>query len=328
MGKNNSKKFGNKKALIEEKEQMHTTVYKKKRKKKLSAAHFFLYSAEFVIVIGVLAAAGLFWSNPEILSRQINKFLNTDNPQQQSEKDIQIQNSIDNLTAQVNKLSAQNSYFLNIKADSSVVLGIVERLDLLEKRALKLSMISNDGALILSSVMMIKEAASIGQPFEYEAEILNHLSQDQISIQDEVKSIFSISGESLPSDIAIVNSFNDAYKKLLNKLKPSDDSPWQDKLSYKMKGYINIKLIKDGEEPEYNIVAALKTIQNYVESHDFVATTEELAKPENKPILDDQDISKWVAKAKNKLKFYRDISKIAAYSLSLMKAESVKNKAI
>lgn len=66
---------------------------------------------------------------------------------------------------------------IDSKADVATVLGIITRLDKIEERLDTLAKISDDGALVLTATMMVKESSENGTNFAYEAEILQQLAK-------------------------------------------------------------------------------------------------------------------------------------------------------
>ena len=327
MGKNK-----NAAAKTEEKETTKELLAEVKKEQKKEGAKIltfirsFLYCVEFIAVIGIFITIGFLWSQPQFASQKLNEFLDEYKTHTPNEDNIKIQNSIDNLMVQVNHLTEQNGYFMNIKANSSVILGIVERIDNMEKKVLKLSTLSNEGALILSSAMMIKEAASIGQSFEYEAEVLKYLSQNQIEIADEVDAIYKLSSSNLPSNKAIVDKFNIAYDRIVEDMKPAELTEWKDRIIQKIKEYVTIQRTDmPTKEKGYDKLTELNKIKKLVDNQDFISAINELLLPANLPIFEDSNIQEWISQTKIKLKFYQDLSKISAYTLVLMKTDKMKS---
>ena len=65
-------------------------------------------------------------------------------------------------------------------------MGLVTRLDKAEENLDKLAKVTDQGALVLSATMLIKEAADNGQRFEYETEILQLLAKGDVKLNEPI----------------------------------------------------------------------------------------------------------------------------------------------
>lgn len=168
-----------------------------------------------VWAIVILAAAGLLWQNPQILKQakdKISGLLAASAAEEQVPSEIAVlqqeisqlraelaQRSVDTHNLSNASLEELNQKFENLektnlgiiagKADASTVLGIVSHLDKLEEKVNVLARVTDESALILTAVMMVKDSAERGGAFEYEAAILNQLAQNNLKIKPAVEVI-------------------------------------------------------------------------------------------------------------------------------------------
>jgi len=309
----------------EEKPSEETPVIKRRFKigNAIRTSLSFFNFAVFVFIIG---SAAYFYTKPQRLSEQFNTLFSKYVPTSQLKTEERLTNAIKQVETKVARVAEQNAYFLNIKADSSVILSMGERIDKLEKKTDRFALVSNDGALILSAAMMIKEVVSKGNSFGYEAEVLRFLSEGRSEIAPEVNYLYNNSSRQFPSDASIVENFNKAYLGVIEKSKPAPETDWKKRLISKFHEYVTISK-ESAVEPVagYDKLKALKTIRELVNNYDFAAATNELSREENTPLMEDKEISDWYNLVKHKLKTYQSISKIASYSLALMKTEGLKN---
>lgn len=233
-----------------------------------------------------------------------------------------ITNAINGLHDKVGKMETLTAQYMNIKADSSAVISLGERLDHVEKRTQKLAQISNDGALILTAALMIRENAAAGQPVRFEAEILKQLAASQPDLETPINYVYNNSSRQYPSNKILTDSFKNISSRIVYDLK--HQGSWKERLLRKINEYVHISS-PAADSPEDTEIKALEEIKNYVDEGQFAIAVEQLAKPENQSLLENQDLNQWFAVTDSKLKFNRALSQIAAYSLALMKSEGLKN---
>lgn len=215
--------------------------------------------------------------------------------------------------------------YMNIKADSSAVISLGERLDELEKRTRRLSRISNDGALVLTAALMIRENAAAGQPVRFEAEMLKQLAAGRPEIETAVDYVYNNSSRQYPSNKNLTESFNRISGRIVYNLR--HQGSWKDRLLRKINEYIHISS-PAADSRENAEITALEEIKGYVDEGQFAIAVELLSRPENETLLADEALNKWFAITDSKLKFNRALSEISAYSLALMKTEGLKNAAL
>ena len=236
-----------------------------------------------------------------------------------------VTNAINGLHDKVGKMETLTAQYMNIKADSSAVISLGERLDELEKRTRRLSRISNDGALVLTAALMIRENAAAGQPVRFEAEMLKQLAAGRPEIETAVDYVYNNSSRQYPSNKNLTESFNRISGRIVYDLR--NQGSWKDRLLRKINEYIHISS-PAADSRENAEITALEEIKGYVDEGQFAIAVELLSRPENETLLADEALNKWFAITDSKLKFNRALSEISAYSLALMKTEGLKNAAL
>ena len=118
-----------------------------------------------------------------------------------------VSNAVNELRDKVGKIENLTHQYMNIKADSSALISLGERVDTIDKRTQRLNQLSNDGALILTAALMIKENAAAGLPVRFEAEILKQLAASQPDIATSIEYIYNNSARQYPSDKNLVKKF-------------------------------------------------------------------------------------------------------------------------
>lgn len=236
-----------------------------------------------------------------------------------------VTNAINGLHDKVGKMETLTAQYMNIKADSSAVISLGERLDELEKRTRRLSRISNDGALVLTAALMIRENAAAGQPVRFEAEMLKQLAAGRPEIETAVDYVYNNSSRQYPSNKNLTESFNRISGRIVYNLR--HQGSWKDRLLHKINEYIHISS-PAADSRENAEITALEEIKGYVDEGQFAIAVELLSRPENETLLADEALNKWFAITDSKLKFNRALSEISAYSLALMKTEGLKNAAL
>ena len=236
-----------------------------------------------------------------------------------------VTNAINGLHDKVGKMETLTAQYMNINADSSAVISLGERLDELEKRTRRLSRISNDGALVLTAALMIRENAAAGQPVRFEAEMLKQLAAGRPEIETAVDYVYNNSSRQYPSNKNLTESFNRISGRIVYDLR--HQGSWKDRLLRKINEYIHISS-PAADSRENAEITALEEIKGYVDEGQFAIAVELLSRPENETLLADEALNKWFAITDSKLKFNRALSEISAYSLALMKTEGLKNAAL
>lgn len=231
------------------------------------------------------------------------------------------------LNQRLNNFEKQNIAIIDSKADAASVLSLTNRLDKIEQRLDNMAKISDQGALIITTVMMIKDAAERGNSFTYEAEVLSLLTQKENSLQSPVAELLKFADKKLPSKAEITNNFDSLYQEIsaTEKDKALAGKDWKQRLNMKLSEYVTVKRTKPeanetANEPQ-NILSELK--QNVDTAH-FAQAISLLQTPEGQTLSQAYpSLHGWQAEASAHVDFYQAIGQISTYSLALMKLNYV-----
>lgn len=222
-------------------------------------------------------------------------------------------------------IEKQNLNVINSKADVAVVLGLLTRLDNAESKMNKLAKISDDGALILSATMMVKDAVDTGRPYPYEAEVLELLAQNDEKIKEPVAVIVKFANDGIVSKVLLKKEFDGIYARLLEQQKAEFAKTWKDRLNSKLNEIIKVKRVNQ-EAPEFKQDKTLEEVKNLVEAGDMAKAVAILSNPENKNLSADTALKEWVSRAAARVDFEKAVSQIAVHSLALMKVNYIKQE--
>lgn len=303
-----------------------------------------------MVVIAIIIAVGVMVKNPQLLttmkkwwSEYANPSVNEvtiDNNQNEIEllqKEIselrselsslsQEQNDIEELKNRFETMEKTNLGVLEAKADASTVLGVVTRLDKLEEKVETLARVTDDSALILTAVLMVKDTAERGTIFSYEAEILSQLAQNNLKIKEPIAVIEKTAVEGIKSDVYLVNSFADIYKEISKQQKKEFEKSWKDRINNKLNEFIKVRRTNQSV-PEYEGNKPLDEIRNLVNKEDFSGALSLLNSDENKEWVEKySSLKNWMLQVQNKLNFNAAIKQIANNSLAVMKVNSIKKE--
>lgn len=300
---------------------MAKTKYKEIAKNTFMGFRIFLSSLEMLVVFLVLFSGVYLWNNPTYLQ----KFFPTET---HTIKEVKyaipesINQSIDNLSAEISEIQDKNKHFLNIKADSSVVLSLVEKVNAIENKLQKFSQTSNEGALLLTSAMMIKEEISQGNSFVFEAQMLKTLSYNEPDISIDVEYIYKNSEKRFPSDKIIVDDFSKLYSKLVSKHTPPVETDWKKRIKQKVDEYVKVNQQLDNVE-ENTVLNELDAIKQLVDNYEF-SKVFEIVHASTNNLKDEDGISEWMELIQTKQTVLKALQKIASQSLVIMKVQNLK----
>lgn len=222
-------------------------------------------------------------------------------------------------------IEKQNLNVINSKADVATVLGIVNRLDKIEERLDTLAKISDDGALVLTAVMMVKECADAGTNFVYEAEILQQLAQNEKALAPDVATIVKYAREGVKPQSNLTARFRKIYRTL-TKVQQQQDlerKSWKERLNMKLNEIVKVKRVNDMEYSQADLNADLKKANELVKQGELVQALAVLHSLDPE-LLKNADLTSWVNDAQAKIEFNQAIANISAHSLALMKVNSIK----
>lgn len=234
--------------------------------------------------------------------------------------------SLTEMKEKLNTIEKQNLNVIDSKADVALVLGLLTRMDKAEAQMNKLAKISDDGALILSATMMIKDAAARGEPFAYEAEVLELLAKGDEKISQPVAEIVKYAAQGIKSKKALAADFDAIYAEVLEQQKEEFAKTWKDRLNSKLNEIIKVKRVKE-EKPEFEEDKILEKAKKLVDTGKIAKAVSLLDEAQHKDAAADAALSSWLSEARVRIEFDRAVSRIATHSLALMKVNYLKGKA-
>ncbi len=216
-------------------------------------------------------------------------------------------------------IEKQNLNVIDSKADVATVLGIITRLDKIEERLDTLAKISDDGALVLTAVMMVKESS----------EILQQLAKNDKDIQSDVETIARAAREGVKPLSYLNREFGNIYSRLA-KVKTQQDmegKSWKEVLNIKFNEVVKVKRVNDVAAPqnEAHEKDSLQRIRELVGNGDLRLALDSLHQMDNPVLTGDAALQKWMAEAQAKVNFNQAIANISAHSLALMKINTLKS---
>ena len=216
------------------------------------------------------------------------------------------------------------------KADVEALLGLVVRMDNAEEKLRSLAKVTDDGALILTAAMLVKEAGERGSEFVYEAEVLSEVTKGNIKIKDEVKRIEEIASLGVPSKEELQKDFIEVYvTKYPQEIEEENHATnWKERIYNKLRKIIKIKKAGENEEetkPFSEEDRAWDIIRDFVISGNIIRAVGIAEKPLNHELLENEQFKLWLDNAKIYRDFYESISRITANGLAVMKVKFLKD---
>ncbi len=224
-----------------------------------------------------------------------------------------------------NAIEKQNLNVIDSKADVATVLGLITRLDRAEEKLDALGKVTDDGALILSAAMMVKEAADRSGSFEYEAEVLSQLAQGNAKIKDSVEILTKYSKAGVHTEAYLQDEFQKVYAALLKQQKAEFAKNWKDRLNSKLNEIIKVKRVNK-EAPEFQADKALEKARQLVDDGEIFRAAALLESPENADLAADAGLAGWLKNVEAKHEVDSAVSRISTYSLALMKVNHIKKE--
>ncbi len=301
---------------------------------------FAIKLAAAVVIVG--AGYGM-WKNPALIEQVRSAF------ERQPKEDV-YQRQLDALTARMQRLQQQmaavssqamrepdlsaieekisgiekmNLNVIASKADVATVLGVVTRMDKAEQKLDKLSAVTDESALILTGVMLVKDSAERGGSFEYEVEVLSNIVGDNPKMKEKTARLEKFAKDGIVPERQLSKEFAAIYASLLKKQKKDFDKTWKERLNSKLNEIVQIKRV-NAEVPEFSADKGLQQVLQLVEEGNLTKAAAELERPQNAEWMKDAELQEWVAKVKNRDDFYDIIRSMSASSLAVMKVKFLK----
>ena len=304
-----------------------------------------------MLIALVLGGGYAFWKNPNLvddLSAKTKELLaNTDSESATPEVDqvALLRQEVSDLRTQIallQSLQAQkqdtatlekrfetlekfNQNVINSKADVAIVLGMLTRLDAAEQQLDVLSRITDQGAVVLTAAMMVKDAAEKGGSFIYEAEVLNQLAADNVKLKPALDVVQKAAIDGIYNNAYLMKSFDEVYLSLIAQTKQESEKTWKDRLNSKISEYIKVQ--KNGEKtPTNQSIQELDNIKILVNSGNIKKAVVLLQHLSNANLQKEPLLLAWMEKAQTKIAFDEAISQIATYYLAALKVNFIKKE--
>ena len=298
----------------------------------------------------LLAVAGLgfkLWQNPTLIN-QLKDWIYKDevehNYQQQIDEMAQqlalLRGEVVNLKAKAENpdFSEMNKRIDNIeqinvntiksKADVETVLGLVVRMDNAEAKIRDLAKVSDQGALILTAAMLVKDAAERGGKFVYEAEILNELAKGDYAIENDVARIYEIAQNGVPDKQELKHQFSELFaaKYGEDEAELSEANNWKDRIYQQVNKVVQIKKVSEtSKEPEFSEEdRAWSVLNDMVARGELEKALAVAQKPLNADLFKDEEFGAWIKNVEIYKDFYDSVNRISAKALAVMKVKFMK----
>lgn len=290
---------------------------------------------EIAAILFIITAGLWIWKNPQYIAGWLNikPSIVDETAKINSIKIDALNSKMENLSLIVRSSSEQSellkqnfSYFNKSKADAAEIININNEIHSVRNQLSKLGKTSNRGALILTAAMLIRDNTTHGNNCKNEAEALKILSDNDMSIQENVEFITSHCNINFYSQTDIINQFNEIYNQIKNEeLKNNESFDWKQRLMAKINEYIKISTPKDKDSDTYNLLQALRPIKKLADSGDLAGAARLIKNQENTPLFENEKIKNWYQQIETQMEFYKNLSDIIANSLLIMKVENAKN---
>lgn len=306
----------------------------------------------FVVILAVLAGSGWYlYKNPQLLniktnSAKVDKIAALEARIQSLQNQLTIlqegtfsgvskqeftafkNDSLNTLTAlnkKIENVADINNEIIDAKASNATVLGVVSRLDSLEKKVNSFGRVSTRGALVLTAALLVKDSADSNRPFVYEAEVLRNLAQGT-NMEAPAEVISSLSTQGIFSKEALINEFNKLYilsetKEVEEEIKKAPESEknqdWKAKINEKLSKLVMIEYHDDNENAKESMQDEVYRLVNEGELYKAAVLMEGNAKYQS------PEFKKWQENVNAQDNFNNALRQIEALTLAVMKAENL-----
>lgn len=225
-----------------------------------------------------------------------------------------------------------NRELLDSKAGNNAILGLINRVDMLETRVNNLGKVSSSGALILTAAMLVKDSAETGRSFEYEAEVLRQLAEGT-NMQQPAEVIAAYAAEGLPDRQQLIAEFDEIYqethmwKTSVPETAEAETTPeqadWKDKINEKLSKLISVKYHNaEGKIVEQTIDE--DEVYILVNDGQFDQAVLKMVKD---PQYQTEAFQNWQKRIRARDEFDQALRRIQALTLAAMKVENLQSQA-
>lgn len=223
-----------------------------------------------------------------------------------------------------------NEQILDAKANTSSVLGLINRVDALEHKVNALGQVSSQGALVLTAAMLVKDSAYKGE-FTYEAEVLKYLSLDT-AMARPAEEIYQYASVGILCKRKLIDKFNELYQNLQNTPKTEENveqivdqeepTTWKEKINSKIKELV---IIEKHQENEPEAVES-KTIDEVYKLVNDGYLSLALEKMKSNELYNTEEFKIWEQQVIASDKFEQALKQIEVLTLAFMKTEALQNR--
>lgn len=306
-----------------------------------SSGRFKKYTIRLILLASLCGASYVLWKNPQFIEQLQNQFNQQDQTDPYAEHFHNLQNQISQLQNQLYKTNSkiENLGFLELKehvknlekinlniidskADVNTILGVITRMDAAEQKINNLSEVTDSSALLLTGILLVKDAADRGQKFEYEAEVLSQIAADNPQAFQQTQKLKNFAASGIPADIELAIEFEQAQTNFLSKKAPSSEQTWKERLNSKFNEIVQIKKL-DQSAPQPSVYNDLKNAKKLIENGNILRAAELLQKTSDPELKNSEEIQNWIKKVNNREEFYQTISAMSAYALAALKVNNL-----
>lgn len=239
---------------------------------------------------------------------------------------IELNQDFSDLSARFEVLEQNNLNTIKSKADVSLIIGVIERLDRLESKVFEIAKISDQGSLVLSASMLLKERALSGNEFIYEYSVLKGLAEGNSELLGYIEEIAEFSSKGIYTKGYLIREFEDIYSAVVNneiieaEIKDNQNENLKN-FNQKFGKLLTFKVKKPKDAEEIKEANVLDSVLYLVQKDELKTAITELNKEKYQEILQKNEfINLWIQKVKDKERFDKSLSRISSYGMGLMKA--------
>lgn len=313
------------------------------------SSSFFRNLTELLILAALVGGGWYLYQNPQLLDVKTSPKASDPQVTQLQNKISALENKLALLEAEsAGKISGReltalneridahtrlNREVLDSKASNNSILGLVNRLDMLEIKVNNLGRISNNGALILTAAMLVKDGAQNKRNFEYEAEVLRQLA-DGTNMQRAAEQIALYAKTGIEDENQLIAEFNQLYaqtaanealkKEQVAQVPEETTADWKNKITEKLSTLVTIKYGQQQPEETAQSVVVHDEVYTLVNDGFLEKAVSSMVQD---PKYQTDQYKKWQEKVSRKMSFDKILHRIQALTLAVMKSENLQNQA-
>ncbi len=233
------------------------------------------------------------------------------------EKILVIENQNKQVQKNIETLQVENKEIRASMASAASVLGILTRIDKIEQRIEKMSAKSDKGAIMLMSVMQLKEAVYRGDDFSVELETVSLVTKGNRDAKMQIDEIYKYMKTGIFKKEILIEEFDKYRKDMINASLGDEKTSMGDKVLAKLRELVNFKRLDVEDEESVEVI--VNNVKAYLKYKDINAAYKELMKIKEVEIL--QISEKWQKQVKAVMAVDSAISKLSAMAMAQIKAD-------